>query len=141
MKKFTRLLLILFVVLIGMYFLLQGKPYISKSKIHGSGLFAGKDYKKGDLIFEDLFPYSEKNEILFNPIGKEKFNRYLLEEGKYINHCSRNKNMDIVTKDYISFSAVASRDINKREEIYADYDTLHKHHPFIAPSLPSFMKC
>ena len=54
---------------------------------------------------------------------------------------ARNKNMDIVTKDYISFPAVASRDINKREEIYADYDTIHKHHPFIAPSLPSFMKC
>ena len=78
MKKITRLLLLLTLVLIGMYFLLQGKPYISRSKIHGSGLFDGKDYKKGDIIFEDLFPYKEKDEILFNPIGKEKFNKYIL---------------------------------------------------------------
>ena len=32
-----------------------------------------QNYKKGDLIFEDLFPYKERDEILFNPVEKEKF--------------------------------------------------------------------
>ena len=141
MKKFTRLLLILILILLGMYFLLQGKPYVSRSKIHGQGLFAGKDYKKGDIIFEDLFPYKERDEILFNPIGKEKFKEYILEEGKYINHCSFNTNIDIVTDNYMSFPLTASRDINKREELVVDYNRIHKYYPFIAPALPNYVSC
>ena len=56
MQKFTRLIILLLLILIGMYFFLPNKPYLSRSKIHGDGLFAGKSYQKGEIIFEDLFP-------------------------------------------------------------------------------------
>ena len=73
MQKFTRLIILLLLILIGMYFFLPNKPYLSRSKIHGDGLFAGKSYQKGEIIFEDLFPYKERSQMLFNPIQKEKY--------------------------------------------------------------------
>ena len=60
MKKFTRILICLFIIILMMYFFLPNRPYVSRSKVHGNGLFAGKNYKKGDIIFDDLFPYREK---------------------------------------------------------------------------------
>ena len=141
LKKFTRLLMCLFIILLMMYFFLPNHPYISRSKVHGNGLFAGKNYKKGDIIYEDLFPYKEKNQIIFNPIGKKKFQEYILEEGKYINHCSVNKNIDIKSNNYIIFPVVATEDIQKHDELFADYNLLNKHYPFIAPALPNYVKC
>tara|TARA_B100000686_G_C16278736_1_gene707720 strand:- start:192 stop:569 length:378 start_codon:yes stop_codon:yes gene_type:complete len=123
------------------YFFLPNHPYISESKVHGYGLFAGKNYKKGDIIYDDLFPYREKDSILFNPIAQGKFYKYILEEGKYINHCSINKNTDIQTINYSVFPVIATQDIKKHDEIYMDYDILHKYYPFIAPSLPNYVKC
>ena len=141
MKKFTRLLICLFIILLMMYFFLPNRPYVSRSKVHGNGLFAGKNYKKGDIIFDDLFPYREKDQMLFNPIEKKKFQEYILKEGMYINHCSVNRNIDIKTNNYRAFPVIAMEDIQKHEELFVDYNILHKHYPFIAPSLPSYVKC
>ena len=41
------------------------KTYINKSKIHGFGLFAGENIKKGTVIWK------------FNPVIDRKFNRKL----------------------------------------------------------------
>ncbi|MBD23947.1 MAG: hypothetical protein CMG46_02935 [Candidatus Marinimicrobia bacterium] len=141
MKRFYKLLFGLFFTLIMLHCFLPEKPYIHESKIHGDGLFAGKNYKKGDIIYKDLFPYKGKDDILFNPVGWEKFNRYILKEGRYINHCLRNKNVNIISKDYKSFPLIASRDIQKHEELFGNYDEINKKFPFIAPSLPNYAKC
>lgn len=141
MKRFTKILLILLIVIVGVYFFLPNKPYIGRSNVHGNGLFAGKKYKKGDIIFEDLFPYYEKDKILFNPIPTKNFNKYILEEGKYINHCSLKKNTDILTNDYKTFAVVAMKDIKKHEELTVDYNLLYKHYPFITPSKPDYKRC
>ena len=141
MQKFTRLIILLLLILIGMYFFLPNKPYLSRSKIHGDGLFAGKSYQKREIIFEDLFPYKERSQMLFNPIPKEKFQSYIINEGKYINHCSLNKNVNIISNDYKNFPLIATRDIQKHEELFTDYNILHKHFPFIAPALPTYVSC
>ena len=141
MKPFSRIIICLVIILLLIYFFLPNKPYISRSNVHGNGLFAGRNYKKGEVIFDDLFPYKEKDEMLFNPIEKVKFQEYILEEGKFINHCSVNKNIDIQTNNYKSFPVIAMKDIQKHDELFADYNILNKHYPFIAPALPSYVKC
>ena len=115
MNPFSRLIICLVIILLLIYFFLPNKPYISRSKIHGNGLFAGRNYKKGEVIFDDLFPYKEKDEMLFNPVGKVKFQEYIIEEGKLINHCSVNKNIDIQTNNYKSFPVIAMKDIQKHD--------------------------
>lgn len=141
MQKFTRVILLLLMVVIGMYLFLPKKPYISSSKIHGKGLFAGKNYKKNEIIFENLFPYKDGSLMLFNPITKDKFSGYILNEGKYINHCSRNRNINIISTDYRIFKVVAARDIKKNEELFGDYNLINKHFPFIAPARPNYIEC
>jgi len=141
MEKITRLILLLMIVLIGMYLFLPQKPYISKSKIQGQGLFAGKNYKKNEVIFENLFPYKDSSTMLFNPITTETFNSYILNEGHYINHCSLNKNIHILSDDYRVIRVIAKTDIKKHDELFADYNLVHKHFPFIAPALPNYVSC
>ena len=141
MKPFSRIIICLVIILLLIYFFLPNKPYISRSKVHGNGLFAGRNYKKGEVIFDDLFPYKEKDEMLFNPIGKIKFQEYIIEEGTLINHCSVSKNTDIQTNNYRSFPLIAIKDIQKHDELFADYNIINKHYPFIAPALPSYVKC
>ena len=141
MQKFTRVILLLVMVVIGMYLFLPKKPYISSSKVDGQGLFAGKNYKKNEVIFENIFPYKDVSLMLFNPITKDKFQSYILHEAKYINHCSRNRNVDIVSTDYRVFKLVATRDIKKNEELFGNYNLLNKHFPFIAPARPNYIEC
>lgn len=141
MQKFTRVILLLVMVVIGMYLFLPKKPYVSSSKIDGQGLFAGKNYKKNEIIFENIFPYKDVSLMLFNPITKDKFQSYILHEAKYINHCSRNKNIDIVSTDYRVFKLIATRDIKKNEELFGNYNLLNKHFPFIAPARPNYVEC
>lgn len=141
MQKFTRVILLLLMVVIGMYLFLPKKPYVSSSKIDGQGLFAGKNYKKNEVIFENIFPYKDVSLMLFNPITKDKFQSYILHEAKYINHCSRNKNIDIVSTDYRVFKLIATRDIKKNEELFGNYNLLNKHFPFIAPARPNYVEC
>ena len=141
MEKITRLILLLIMVIIGMYFFLPQKPYIGRSKIQGQGLIAGKNYKKHEVIFENIFPYKDNSTMLFNPITKETFNNYILNEALYINHCSLNKNIDVLSDDYRVFRVIAKTDIKKHDELFADYNLVHKHFPFIAPALPNYVSC
>ena len=141
MEKFTKLIILLVMALAGMYLFLPKNPYITTSNIHGQGLFAGKKYKKNDVIYKNIFPYKDNSIMLFNPITKDKFQSYIMNEGRYINHCSLNKNLDIITDDYKIFTVIAKRDIEKHEELFLDYNILHKHYPFIAPALPNYVSC
>ena len=137
MKEFIIIIVILFFLV----FICSSKPYISISNIHGNGLFANKYYKKGDIIYKNLFPHNYSNQPLLNQITYNDFQKYILKQGKYINHCSYNHNIDILTNDYIKFRVVATKDIPKHQELTIDYDHLNKRYPFIASSSNSFKKC
>src|SRR3989344_8318686 len=108
--------------------------YVGESSIEGRGVFAKKDFKRGDVVF--IFKgriYSKVNknteDTYANPnsIGFGK-NKWIdpLGEFQFINH-SCNPNMGI--KGRVTF--VSLRNIKKREELTFDYsiideDTLWK---------------
>ena len=107
------------------------ETYVKESSIEGYGLFASKDFKKGELIVDyNLFPenwykmkYVELSEeqnrknwyVMIdneNCITNDKFSKF-----SYINHsrnsnCFWNINKRIITAD---------RDIKKDEELFIDY--------------------
>ena len=117
------------------------KTYISYSKIHGDGLFASKDFKKGDIIIDDLFKNKPKNEILYGPISYNKFQNYINVEGRYINHCSKSINSTMISKDKKLYQLKATKNIKKDEEITANYNSINKKFPFIAKSKEDYLKC
>ena len=98
---------------------------IKKSKIHGKGVFAARDFKKGEIVIDwatcsntltkeevDKVPKSQKRYVSY--LGKGKY-VFFKSPGKYVNHsCDSN------TKP-INGCDVAVRDIKKGEEITADY--------------------
>ena len=140
MNRFL-IVLVCIVFLVICCFFKNTKPYIKKSNIIGKGLFAGKNYKKGDIIYTNLFPYKENNKMLYNPITAGKFNQYILKEGKYINHCVQKKNVSLETNDYKVFYLVADKNILKHQEILADYNKIHNRFPFIRGANPNYIKC
>jgi hypothetical protein len=117
------------------------KPYyIKNSNINGLGLFSNKDYKKNDIIIKDLFPYNSNRNII-KTISKREFSDMILNEGKYINHCSTNYNTDIKSSDNIYFKLIATKDISKNEEIVANYNLINSNFPFISASKKNYKKC
>ena len=114
--------------------------YIKKSDVNGLGLFSNKDYKKNDIIIYDLFPYNNERNII-KKLSKKDFDDYIIYEGKYINHCSRGYNTDIITDDNIYFKLIAIKDIPKDKEIVANYDLINRKFPFIGKSQKHFKKC
>ncbi len=66
---------------------------IKNSKIHGKGMFANRDFKKGEIVTKHFFKYLTKEEYsqLSNEekvfIGKDK-ERYIffLPPSRYVNH-------------------------------------------------------
>lgn len=98
--------------------------HVGKSSIEGVGLFANKDFKKGDIVF--IFKgkpidweVSDEKSSLYGPnwvgIGKSKW-LDVIAPGIYINH-SCNPNCGIKGK----VSVTALRNIKKGEEILIDY--------------------
>ena len=139
--KILLFFLLIFILFIFCYARSYFRPYfISKSSIHGYGLFSNKSYKKGDIIINDLFPYNYNRNRL-TKLGEATFNKYILKEGKYINHCNSKANSDLITNDNIYFKLIALKDIKKDEEILADDDIIHKKIPFIAKSMEYYKKC
>ena len=114
---------------------------IKPSKIHNQGLFANTDFKKGDVIIPNIFPNKPKNMIFYDDISHTLFNSSIINEGKYINHCSKNYNSNIVTNDYHMFPLIATKNIKKNTEITANYNHIHKRFPFIADSKKHYKKC
>ena len=117
------------------YYLCQQNEFlIQSSNIHGKGLFSKKSYKKGDIIIQNLFPYKPDNRIIKHPIDVQDFNKIIMKEGLYINHCSKKYNTTVITKDYKTFQLIALKSIKSYEELTANYDRVNKHIPFIADS-------
>tara|TARA_X000000950_G_C13541749_1_gene507876 strand:+ start:160 stop:591 length:432 start_codon:yes stop_codon:yes gene_type:complete len=117
------------------------KTYISQSNINGNGLFASKDFKKGDIIIDNLFKNKPKDEVLYNPISYVKFQNYINVEGRYINHCNKNINSIVVSKDKKLYQLKAIKNIKKDEEITANYNDINKKFPFIEKAKKNYLKC
>jgi len=95
---------------------------VKKSKIHGRGVFANKDFKKGEIVIKyNLKKLTEEEFNNLSERGKHytsKENReYLLfpSPERYVNH-SCNPNTNPINK-----CDVAIKDIKKGEEITTDY--------------------
>jgi uncharacterized protein len=109
------------------------KIKIKLSKIHGEGVFASKDIKKGEVVLKWN---------ISNTLSKEEIEKLNQEERKYIcfldekfivmqeperfiNHsCDPNT----ISKN---FSDIANRDIKKEEEITSDYSKVSSGGPTI----------
>ena len=119
------------------------KVSVNKSNIHGQGLFAQEDIKKGDIIWEigkeditskieiidcSKLLYYEANKnfekvidiLLYSLYRPGKF-YYFLDENKFINH---NTDPNALTKD--DFTLVALKDIKTGEEITENYEGYYK---------------
>ena len=97
---------------------------VKESKIHGKGVFANRDFEKGEIViryklkqltrkeFEDL-PKSEKH---FTSFQEGKYWLFSTPE-RYVNHsCEPNVNPNFKEKHDF-----AIKDIKKGEEIVTDY--------------------
>ena len=115
--------------------------YISRSNIHGNGLFASKEFKKGDILIDDLFKNKSKNEKLYDPISYEKFENYITIDGRYINHCTKQSNSTVISKDKKLYKLIATKNIKKNNEITANYNHINKKYPFIAKEEKNYAKC
>lgn len=97
---------------------------VRNSKIEGSGVFATKNFKKGEIVLKwDLshqlsqkeylnLPKSEKKCVVF---GNNKY--YLMQKPfRYVNHsCNSNTKVE-------NFCDIAIKNIKKGEEITSDYN-------------------
>jgi hypothetical protein len=96
---------------------------VKKSKIEGLGVFASRDFKKGEVIIKwDIFQKLKAKDIDKLSIEGKRYvanidSEYILmpPPAKYVNHsCDANT--------YVSnFCDIAKRDIKKGEEITTDY--------------------
>ncbi len=96
---------------------------IKKSKIEGKGVFAGRDFKKGEIVVKwDISHQLTLEEVKKLPETENRYAAYfkgkhilMQPPAKYVNHsCDANTNAD-------NFCDIANRDIKKGEEITADY--------------------
>jgi SET domain-containing protein len=96
---------------------------VKKSKIHGNGVFAARDFKKGEIVLRwnpKYLPLSEKDnfsetEKQYIYILEDKI-RVMQEPEKFVNHSCDNNT-------YVANECdVALQDIKEGEEITANYD-------------------
>lgn len=104
---------------------MEKNHYVKQSKISGKGIFAKKNLRRGDLIFELNCPIIKKT--IRSEKGSRKFENWIgIGEGlwlnpnptefRYLNH-SCDPSAAIVE----SSRFIALRDVNKDEEITFDY--------------------
>ncbi len=97
---------------------------VKKSKIHGKGVFANRDFKKGEVVIKyNLKPLTKKE---FENLPEKEKHYTDFKDGKYwlfqiperfVNHsCEPNTNPDQIKR-----CDIAIRDIKKGEEITTDY--------------------
>ncbi|MBU2638274.1 MAG: SET domain-containing protein-lysine N-methyltransferase [Nanoarchaeota archaeon] len=98
---------------------------IKKSKIEGEGVFAARDFKKGEIVIKWDISYQLSSEEAAAIPEKEKKHlaytngKIIVQQppAKYVNHaCNPNTQVK-------NFCDVAIRDIKKGEEITSDYSS------------------
>ncbi|MCR4334781.1 MAG: SET domain-containing protein [Patescibacteria group bacterium] len=107
------------------------KTKLSKSKVHGMGLYADQFIPKGTItwIYSDKYDqsFTKKDVEKMDDITKKQFFKYAywdktikkyvlcFDDQRFINHSSKPNILSTQKKD------VASRDIKKGEELLCDY--------------------
>ena len=114
---------------------------IGLSTIHGNGVFANRDFEKGEIIIHDIFPNKPKGILFYDNVSLDMFNKSICIEGKNFNHCSKNSNSDLVSDDYQTFKLIAIKKIKEGSEITSDYNRVHLHFPFIRKPDKQFISC
>ena len=141
--KYYVLFIVLIILLIFLYIIKINvvMTMIKPSKIHNQGLFANTDFKKGDVIIPNIFPNKPKDMEMYDNVSIKLFNSSIINEGKYINHCSKNYNSTIITDNYHIFPLIATKNIKKSTEITVNYNHVAKYIPFVAGSEKHYKKC
>jgi hypothetical protein len=141
--KYHVLFIIVFILLICLYMININTvtTIIQPSHIHNQGLFANTYFKKGDIIIPNLFPMKPEHIEFYDDVSLDMFSKSIINEGKYVNHCNKSYNSNILTNDFHTFPLIATKNIKKNTEITANYNHIHKHIPFIAGSKKHFKKC
>ena len=101
--------------------------YISKSNIHGRGVFANKNFKKDEKI----------NIVFYEVTNKDSKIADITAFGKMINHCENNNNT-YLKKEGNTFYLVAKKNINKGDEFTIDYNNTPD---YIAKPKKNYKKC
>tara|TARA_B100001123_G_scaffold89128_1_gene102453 strand:- start:46 stop:498 length:453 start_codon:yes stop_codon:yes gene_type:complete len=115
--------------------------FIGKSPIHGNGVFADRDFEKGEIILHDIFPNKPKGVRFYDNVSLDMFNKSLSIEGKYINHCSKNYNADVISDDYQIYKLISTKKIKEGTEITANYNRVNRNYPFIGRSGVKYVSC
>src|SRR3989338_5957015 len=100
---------------------------INKSGIEGIGIFASRNFKKGEIVYSfpagkvvssaDIPSIPEHEKRYLDKIGNDRF-EIVEPQARYVNHsCDPN----VMEKER---TAYALRDIKKGEEITIDYDKI-----------------
>lgn len=103
--------------------LFQNKIFVKKSSLHGYGVFAGKTFKKGDLIEECYFVITSGDDKKFEDYYFDVDGKYaiFLGFGSIYNH-SDDPNADyFIYKKSKMTKIKAARTIKKGEEIFISY--------------------
>ena len=108
---------------------------VKKSKIEGNGVFAGRNFKTGEIVVKwDISHHLTPEEVKVIPETEKKYVAYfkgkhilMQPPAKYVNHsCDANTYVN-------DFCDIAKRDIKKGEEITANYSE--------TMDINEFMKC
>ena len=115
------------------------KTLLKPSRIHGIGVFADQDIKKGtlvwrfdpqfDIIFDSkqmaLMPEAKKNFIMGYGYLSKETNKYILsiDNARFLNHSASNNIDGIDIPGEPEGGDIANRDIKMREELTVDYRT------------------
>ena len=146
-KEYGKLTLTIVISLLTVYLFLRYlhhksySTFIGKSTIHGNGVFANRDFEKGEIIVHDIFPHKPKGVRFYDNVSLDMFNKSIGIEGKNVNHCSKNFNSDLVTNDYQIYKLIAIKKIKEGTEITADYNRVHVNYPFIRKPSKQFISC
>ncbi|WP_198265319.1 SET domain-containing protein-lysine N-methyltransferase [sulfur-oxidizing endosymbiont of Gigantopelta aegis] len=89
----------------------QAPVYVGESKIHGKGLFAARDIKKGELLGEFKCQPTKKDGAHVIWMAEDRAYK-VLDDFKYINHDDRAN-----AAYYDDFTVMAIKKIKKDDEI------------------------
>ena len=116
--------------------------YIKKSKIPNAewGVFAGKNFKKGDIVEKNIFIEESRNMLRNNVLNSYYFrhpkiiNYYIFTFGNIsiMNHSALYSNADAYHFDYGTRiqTCYATKDVNKDEEIFINYGNSYNSYNF-----------
>ena len=108
--------------------------FLSVSKIHGIGLFAGREIKSGEVVWEfnklldlkfseeefDRLPLSAKRQFLHYCYHSKDHNYILcFDDARFLNHSD---NPNLLTDDTAEGAVFAIKDIHKGEELTTNYN-------------------